>query len=121
MNKNLTYVSRNFDKNLVKSSSTLKRYSLYANELDNLEEVTKKPGFIDENYSDSSSSLSLLADSSSSSPLSALSNPTVNHLSTPSRRECPGKESMLSNTMRNSNKNTNQMENFNKKGRFACI
>ena len=89
--KNLTYVSSNFDKNLIKSNSTLKRYSLYANELDNFVNEKKRASQINESFSDSSSSLSLLVDSSSS--VSSCSIPKMN--SNISKRNFPKKKIYL--------------------------
>lgn len=102
MSKNLTYVSSNFDKNLIKSNSTLKRYSLYANELDNnFNSEKKRSSQIIEHFSDSSSSLSLLVDSSSSSSL--CSRPKINPIS--SRRKCSKKNENLERSKSNTGKN----------------
>ncbi len=102
MSKNLTYVSSNFDKNLLKSNSTLKRYSLYANELDNnFTSEKKRSSQIIEHFSDSSSSLSLLVDSSSASSL--CSKPKINPIS--SRRKCSKKNENLERSKSNIVKN----------------
>jgi hypothetical protein len=101
MSKNLTYVSSNFDKNLIKSNSTLKRYSLYANELDNFGYEKRRASQINEDFSsDSSSSPSLLVDSSSSSSSSSslCSIPKLN--STKRTRKVPKKKENSGNLER---------------------
>ena len=87
MSKNLTYVS-SYDRNVVVSSSSLRKYSMYANEVNSptpqhRDEVTQKKqqqqqSLPNRNFTNSSSSLSLLVDSpppssSSSSPSSSSS------------------------------------------------